>query len=295
MRWHTSMAVGLVLSATLSCGAPTDQPPVTADGSPDSPGTSTDGAGSAAGNTVLVIDDERIAESSGLARSWAHQGVFYTHNDRGSGSTLYAVDRSGTRALFDVTDAAANDWEDVASTPDRRIWIADTGDRAGTRPSVSVLVLEEPAELVTGPIASTTYDLIYPDGPHDAEALLVHPLTFRMYLVTKGRDGGAIYAAPENPSTSAPNKLERVADAPPNVTGGDFAADGARFVLRSYGRAFLYSDLATDPVSFKLPDQPQGESITFDPSDEGLLIGSEGVGSRVVKVPLPGKKIEVER
>ncbi len=45
-----------------------------------------------------------------------------------------------------------------------------------------------------GPI----YDLVYPDGPHNAETLMTDPTTGRLYVATKEVLGGTLYAAPSN-------------------------------------------------------------------------------------------------
>lgn len=289
MQARAALALACILLGCLGClgcgSGPTKAAEPTTGRAPDDVTPANGGSAS----TALVLDDVRITESSGLARSWSFPGVFYTHNDRGAGPTLFAVDPTGTRAVLTVTGAKALDWEDIASTPDGRLWIADSGDRERTRPSISVSVVSEPAELVSGPVTPTTYQLEYPDGPHDSEALLVDPRSSRVYVVTKDLEHAAIYAAPPVLSSSRTNKLAWVAEAPPNITGGDYAADGTKFALRSYKRAFVYTDLDAEPIAFPLPDQEQGESITFDSAGGALLVGSEGMPSTVLRVPIPTK------
>ena len=61
----------------------------------------------------------------------------------------------------------------------------------------------------------TTLRFAYADGrSHNAEALLVHPKTGRLYVVTKNSSGGAVYRAPAQLRTGAVNILTKVADAP---------------------------------------------------------------------------------
>ena len=81
----------------------------------------------------------------------------------------------------------------------------------------------------------TQYDLEFPDGPRDAETLLVDPATGRLYVVSKRVQGAAVYAAPKQLSASHVNVLTKVAKAPPLVTDGAFARDG-RLVIRDYLR-----------------------------------------------------------
>ncbi|MEU3283313.1 WD40 repeat domain-containing protein, partial [Streptomyces antibioticus] len=52
-------------------------------------------ASASAGDEDFTIKDPRITESSGLAASRQHPGIYWTHNDQDTGAYLYAVD-SGT-------------------------------------------------------------------------------------------------------------------------------------------------------------------------------------------------------
>ena len=227
-----------------------------------------------------------MTESSGLTRSYAHPGVLYTHNDRGGLANLFALDASGTRAVLTL-DVLAVDWEDIASTPDGKIWVGDIGDNERTRESIQVMEVDEPEVLVSDEVPSTTYQLRYPDGPHDAEALLVDPRDNRVYVVTKEPDVGRVYAAPTTLDAQGSNVLEYVGKAPLNVTGGEFSPDGELVVLRNQGRAFFYSELGGTPTEVTLPRQPQGESITFTADARHVIVGSEGVVSVLECVATP--------
>ena len=280
-----ALALVLVPLVAAGCGAPSDDTRRPAS-DPAKVESSAGPSEPVEPGVALEIDDPRIDESSGLARSREHPGVLYTHNDAGNGPDLYAVDPDGTRAVITVEDAEALDWEDMASTRDGRLWIGDIGDREGVRSTISVSVVPEPTPLTTTTVAATTYRFTYPDGPHDAEALLVDPRRFRIYVVTKAPDGAGIYVARKQPLTDRANMLTRVGDAPPNVTGGDFAPAGGSFVLRNYDKAYFYPYLNASPVVVELPEQEQGESITFD-SDDHVLVGSEGSGSLVLRLAVP--------
>jgi hypothetical protein len=166
------------------------------------------------------------------------------------------------------------------------LWIGDIGDNRQARTNgILVHRVAEPERLRTASVPATSFRLRYPDGQHDAEALLVHPRTGRLWVVTKSVTGGAVYAAPAELDPAAPNILERVADAPPVVTDGTYLEDG-RFVLRSYSRAYVYDDSGELETTVELPDQEQGESLA-SAAPGTLLAGSEGAGSAVWEVALP--------
>ncbi|KRF36857.1 hypothetical protein [Nocardioides sp. Soil805] len=290
MSWRSWGLAVVVVGALAGCQrgqAPAHplEPAVSSTSTTSAPSAAPETPGQAAG--PLTIADPRITESSGLALSHVHDGVLYTHNDRGDTAALFAVDSNGTRAVLRL-DAPALDWEDMAASPDGRLWVADTGDNDEVRESVTIEVVEEPEVLVSASLVTTSYELVYPDGPHDAEALLVDPRDLRVYLVTKEPDGGTIYAAPAQLDPDRPNRLRAVATAPPNISAGDFASDGGTFALRNQGKVFFYGEIGGAPTMVTPPSQPQGESLTFDADGTHVLLGSEGANSEVIQVAVPG-------
>jgi len=233
--------------------------------------------------------DPRITESSGLARSGYDDRVLWTHNDSGDGPRLFAVRRDGTTAaVVTLAGTDAFDWEAMSryKTGHGKSWlyVGDIGDNARVRSEVLIHRVAEPTELEDQTVEPTTFRVRYEDGPHDAEALLVHPRTGRVYVVTK--DGAGVYEAPAHLSTDEVNVLRRVASAPMTVTDGAFLYDG-RMVLRNYTSAFVSRGPGTPQVVVPLPSTAQGESLAVAPGYQAVLIGSEGVGSPVYWQPVP--------
>lgn len=286
-----AVVVGAVL--TSGCQGPAADPigpvGVGRTASEGEPGRGPAGRGPASceGPGRWTLEDPRITESSGIALSHTHPGVLYTHNDRGTPPSLFAVDASGTRAVLDLA-VPALDWEDVASTPDGEIWVGDIGDNDGVRDSISVTVVREPEVLVSSVLPSTTYRLRYEDGPHDAEALLVDPRDHRVWVVTKDDGAGRSYVAPVRLDPDRVNVLRYVADAPPGVSGGDFSPDGGSIVLRTQARAYFGRDFRGAAQVVELPSQRQGESVTFTADGRHVLLGSEGSDSSLLCIPVPG-------
>ena len=273
--WAAPVAVGVSVALLASCGLGRE-PQRTLVRSED--------------DSVMVIDDPRIDESSGLAASAVHPGVLYTHNDKGAGPEVFAVGEDGSvRATIQLEGAPAADWEDIAVTPDGQVWVADIGGVSEGRSTVSVIRFEEPTTLADGPAPWTSFRLVYPDGAHDAEALLVDPRDQRLYVVTKDSPEGGIYAAPTTLRDGGTHALERIGSAPPNITGGSFAPSGEQLALRDSNRAFLLDGIDdTDPLLVNLPQSRRGESIVLLEDGE-ILVGSEGASSEVVRVRVPDK------
>lgn len=235
-----------------------------------------------------ILRDDRITESSGLARSGYPRGVLYTHNDSGGDPRVFAIGKRGqTRAVLTLRGARAHDWEDISTGPDRSLWVGDIGDNARKRAAVTVYRFTEPRRIRTRSVRPTKYSFAYPDGSRDAEALLVHPRTGRVFIVSKASRDAGIYVAPKTLSTTRVNKLTRIADAPPLVTAGTFSRDGSRVVLGTYTQAHILRSVRSSATRvINLPHRRQGESLEVDRRWNFILAGSEGSSSPVHQVSL---------
>lgn len=133
----------------------------------------------------------------------------------------------------------------------------------------------------------TSYRFTYPSGAQDAETLLAHPRSGRLYLATKGFLGGRLYRAPRRLEPGATHELEEVRDLPSMLTDGTFLPDGRRLVLRSYRNAFVYSFPGLEQLAdFRLPRQRQGEGLTAV-DGRTLLLSTEGRRTEVLRVRIP--------
>ncbi len=224
---------------------------------------------------LAVVKDVRIKENSGMSRSTYARRTLFVHNDSGGGPQFFAIGVGGrTQAVFNVPGAPAKDWEDMASGPDHTLWFGDIG---GNRSSVNVVRVKEPKRLVGRALKHRSYELTYPDGAHNAEAMMVRPGTGRIFVITKASAGAAIYRAPAALSATRSNPMVRIADAPRGLSGADFARAGKRFVLRQYHSAFVYRKIGGAGVQFRLPDAHTfGEAVTFTRGGS-LVFGAEGI------------------
>ena len=74
----------------------------------------------------FTIKDPRIKESSGLAASRLHPGIYWTHNDSDDGPYLYAVDSKTWRTVSTVTMkgvGSPRDVEAVSIGPDGDLYL----------------------------------------------------------------------------------------------------------------------------------------------------------------------------
>ncbi|MEU3458449.1 hypothetical protein ABZ721_00650 [Streptomyces sp. NPDC006733] len=244
-------------------------------------------------SVAFTISDPRITESSGLAASRLHPGVYWTHNDSDDGPYVYGVDSATGKTLARVTMRGIDprDVEAISLGPDGDLYVGDIGDNlGGTWPHVWIYRFAEPKKLGNTTVDIVRYKVQYEGGPRNAEALMVHPKTGRVYIASKNEDGGGLYAGPVKLSSKGVNTFRRIAEVP-WVTDGSFSPDGTRLVLRGYfwATAWRWSGEAPTKIgSLDVPMQRQGESVAFTPDGRALMYGSEGKNSEVWKAPLTG-------
>jgi len=276
MRSLVVAAVGLFM-ACLAAG-----PAFADDGSPSS----------------FTITDSRITESSGLAASSLHKGIYWTHNDSDDGPYVYAVDSATGKTVATVTMrgvGSPRDVEAISIGPDDQIYVGDIGDNlGGSWDHVWIYRFPEPKQLKDMTVTATQYVVRYQDGARNAESLVIHPKTGRAYIVSKNEDGGGLYEGPKTLSASGVNIFRRIADIPLWATDAAFSPDGTRLVVRGYFNAEMYrwsGGAPHDIGDLDVPLQRQGESVTFTPDGRALMYGSEGEQSDVTREELSGKDL----
>ncbi len=271
-------------------------------------------AGSCGPATWLAALPPEIGEASGIARDPRRPDLFWLHNDSGNEPLLFAVDTTGALlATVRMTGGSARDLEDLSIARCGESWclfLGDIGDNMAVRRNVKVHRLPLPDLPPTGKDAEggagTPYDQVlsplatwrleYPDGPRDAEALVVDAEHGDLIVISKGRDARVqLYSAPVAELEAAGDatvSLQSVGrlDIPIGrnttqfVTAADLSSDGTRLAVRSYAELFLYSwpgvaqfDTATAPLSTSLLTafEPQGEAVAWGEDGETLYLASE--------------------
>lgn len=235
---------------------------------------------------VGVVQQAAVNEASGLAAGRASPGVLWMHNDSGDSARVFAMTPQGEpRGVYHLVGVLAVDWEDLAIGPGPEagrwyLYIGDIGDNQGVRPEIRVHRVPEPVIDPAAPpvqadlVGVESLVLHYPDGPRDAETLLVDPWTCDLYVVSKRANRSRVYRAPFPQSTTQPNVLEFRGELPWGwATGGDISPDGREIVIRGYLSAMgwrrppgttVWEALQGMGYSVPVPLEPQGEAICFD-------------------------------
>jgi hypothetical protein len=268
-------------------------------------------AGALPGATASRVRAGQLREASGLAASGAQPDVFWAHNDSGDTARVFAIGTDGARLgtfrlgpTEDGVEASAVDWEDMAIDGDGRLYLGDIGDNAAQRGHITIHRLPEPALEGGGPVNETSVEVTYPDGPRDAEALLIDPLGESFVIIEKSLSGGpvGVYAgplawpAPDDPGLVTLERIGTYAlpDGPEfAVTAADLSVDGRTLAVRTYGHIWDREDGATvadtlgrEPCEAPIPAEVQGEAIAVLPEAAGFATIPESVGVGAVRLNL---------
>lgn len=297
-----SSTVGGTATSTLGAGG-------TSGGGGSGSGISTGGttgvAGSSASSTdyctacqltdSYVVAEGAIDEASGIAASRLHEGVYYINNDSGDVPRFFAVDAKGGKKGTFFMPVTHVDYEDIDVGPcpgGTCVFVADIGDNDEERSSLAIHRVREPAELGGGDVAAETFPFVYADGPHNAETLLVHPVTGEIAVVTKNKSGPSpVFHAPADWSPGHTATFTKIATIEPpsgdlRFTGGSVHPDGRGVLLRTYTHLYYYAASAPDaplgetlsrePCALPVADEQQGEAVAWTVAGDGYVTISEG-------------------
>jgi hypothetical protein len=256
------------------------------------------------------LDIALLPEASGIAISARGERLYHVNDGTRPGFFVTARDGGAPRHVR-VSGFAPRDVEDLALGPcgDRTcLSIADVGDNAERRPSVQIAIVEEREHFAAEVAPLRVVEARYPDGPHNAEAVAIHPSgdlvlvsktaisliprgPARVYRLRAAQlaSGGvqtfeAVGTVPYAALTALGLPLRRV------VTAMDFAPGGDRLVLLSYDSAVeVVGDFAAGwpapPAwvegsthrSFRIAPLRQAEAVAYDVDGRSILYSTESV------------------
>jgi hypothetical protein len=236
--------------------------------------------------------------------------VIWVHNDGGR-KQVFAVTTAGQLVTRVRVESHLVDVEDIAIGPGPEegvdyVYLGDIGDNTSGRPDIRLVRFPEP-ELAAikkkklDAAGVEEFRLRYPDGPHDAEALLVDPTTGDVFIVVKENHRSRFYrAASERLRADAPAMLELVGFLNvEDVSAGDISPAGDLIILRDEDRGWVWNRTAGSsvPSTFQRPPRPvlvraggqaqNGEAVGFTPDGKSYYTVSEGDQEAIVIFPVP--------
>ena len=265
---------------------------------------------------ITALDSKIFTEASGIEVSDKFGDRIYHVNDSGKQLELITTDLNGKNAkkiLIEGYDNSKSDNEDLSTGPcfgKSCVFIGDIGDNLEKRSESRIVVLTERKNFPSSVSPLRVLRLKYPDGPHNAESLAIHP-NGDIYIISKESDFKTMKYSPSNiyrirkkiwensrGSLLSPELLGQIDTSVFNggdrffldniITSFDISKDGRKFLLLTYQDAYeINTDLDNmKPDSFKNADKlsfthiklrklPQQESIAYMNSDKSFIYDTE--------------------
>src|ERR1019366_8720890 len=238
-----------------------------------------------------MVNIPLLTEASGIAASRNNPGVLWTENDSGNPAVVYAIDAQG-RTLGSYALPSNTDNEDIGIGPGpvtnvSYLYVADIGDNTAGRTSIAIHQIPEPAVYfwqTNTPVAgramkgARTITLTYPDGPHDAEAEFMDPVTGDWFVLTKANTS-SIYTAPKALLDVSSNIVLTFVRTLPfkKPNGADISPLGNEILVRQEDFAQVFTRTNGQPISSAFSQasngipvvgtaggEPNGEAIGVD-------------------------------
>ncbi len=237
-----------------------------------------------------TLTDESIVEASGLAPSQKNSGCLWTEEDSGNPSQIQLLNQDGTVvARFILDGLENNDWEDIAIGPgpvpgQSYIYLAEIGDNQFQYAQKIIYRFPEPdisnQKLpVEGHISAIdVIRLQLPEGPQNAEAILVDPTTKDLFILSKD-DFTTVYRATFPQSTTKVTLMTPLLVLPfEKVTSGAVSADGSEILIRTYERLFYYTRGQGESITDALKREPKLVPMAYEPQGEAVGWAADGSG-----------------
>jgi hypothetical protein len=270
---------------------------------------------------VGTLPTKLLDEISGIAASGVNKDIYYIHNDSGDTSRFFAIEPSGKLIATiyfkgDPKDSqGVRDCEDIAVGPGPAkgksyVYDGDIGDNDAVRDYITVFRIEEKKSWVADTVQNTNAEAVpihfkYPDGPKDAETLMIDPIEKLIYIISKRKDTVAVYTSPliykpnDTVVLTKRCKLFFPGIKPFKwITAGDISKDGQQILVKDYVKVYYWRRKNNEPVWQTLQRPPhllpykmekQGEAIGFTPDGKGYYTTSEGVYSPIYYYDIPAK------
>jgi len=263
------------------------------------------------------IENDKILEASGLARSQREDGVLWTMNDSGK-PMLYALGRDGKHlGKVELKKSDNRDWEDLASfvlDGEPYLLIADIGDNLSRYKKRTLYIAKEPRTDEDKTKVDWEVDFEYPNGPRDAESAAVDIENERVLILSKRDIPPALYEVPLRTDEkkvmarwlgtvdSLPRPSRRDVEFAPGTkdwhwqpVGMDISQDNRAAVILTYRAVYYYlrrpgqdwfDALNTQPIRIGLGNFRDAEAVAFGDEARTVYVSGEGRNRLVLHIDL---------
>ncbi|MCL7987555.1 hypothetical protein M8998_06355 [Sphingobacterium sp. lm-10] len=248
--------------------------------------------------TLGKVRHPALQELSGMVPSVANPHCFWVHNDSGDEANIYLIDSvANLLCTYGLEGVSARDFEEIAwvvKDGKYHLVVGDIGDNRGKRKQVVFHLFPEPVwqkgDLKEQITQVSSFSAVYPDGPRDAEAFFVDPLTNQLILISKRDFHVHVYSAnflqdAHYAGSNKPYLLKKEAELPLFfVTAADISPNGQDILIRNLTNIYhwrrdpsqsVISALQKAYTEIPYAPEPQGEAIAFDRNSRSFYTISE--------------------
>ncbi len=266
------------------------------------------------------LEDSKIREASGLARSHNQPNLMWIINDNGAKEILHAVDKSGAKlGKFELKKSKNKDWEDLAAfklDDTAYLMVADIGDNNAKRAHRTLYFVQEP-KLEQEQTVKTDWKVTYqyPNGPRDAESAAIDTHKQQALILSKRDLPPQLFSVPlqtEPEATVTAKKLGAIRSlAQPSrrdlelaaktkdwywqPVGMDISEDNLTAVILTYRTVYYFERMAeqswiealnSKPLPISLGNFKNAEAIAFGDDKRTVFVTGENKNSRILRIDL---------
>lgn len=265
------------------------------------------------------LENPKIREASGLARSQREPGVLWIINDSGAREVLHAIDLTGSRlGETELKKSDNKDWEDLASFTldgDPYLMVADIGDNDLRHKSRTLYFLKEPKAGKDKTTVDWEVRFKYPNGPRDAESAAVDIENERVLVLSKRDIPPSLYEVPLRTEgdkkvtarwlgtvDGLPKPSRRDVEFAPKTkdwhwqpVGMDISQDNRAAVILTYRAVYYFlrrpgqdwfDALNSEPIRIGLGNFRNAEAIAFADDRRTVMVTGENKNSLLLRVDL---------
>jgi len=226
--------------------------------------------------------ESQLKEASGVALSRQFSGRLYHINDSGDTGRFFMTGMNGKiTGTVHVTGFDPVDTEALSlgpcpvrgsGAPRKCLYLGDIGDNDKNRKSIEIVVIEEMQNFPQTVSPRSRLKLQYPDGPHDAESMAVHP-DGTIFVLTKERPAKLFKAESNVPEQTLTAVTTLDTGGPP--TDMAISDDGSKLLVLTYTDAIEYTMDLKQQHKIPLKFLQQQEGVAYLPQSRSFIYTTE--------------------
>jgi len=241
--------------------------------------------------TLFDISPGVIDEASGIGDSFVNPGFLWVELDSHNPASIFLLKHDGKIGKqIHLKGATNRDWEDLAVSDGpveskKYVYIGEIGDNDQVYGEYSIYRLPEPMASVDSVADFDRLDFKYPDGAHDAEAMLVDAKTKDIYIITKRDHHSKVYKLTYPQSNTTVGTASFVLDLPyKGVVSAAVSPQQDEILVKTYSSVYYYKRKVGESIEEVLKQnfqllgyqvEAQGEAICFSNDRSGFFTLSE--------------------